>query len=129
MTDHRQETLRAQLAELNQRSHWYSAQLWQLPFAYLGITGVALASLDSATPRKYAITCFAAGVLGLLVLIHMVAVRRLEKRAIAKLCDVEKELGLAPAEDSVVDVYPMMLATFLGMAFYFALGVHFLRQP
>jgi hypothetical protein len=129
MTDNRQETLRAQLAELNQRSHWYSAQLWQLPFAYLGITGVALASLDSAIPRKYAITCFAAGVLGLLVLIHMFAVRRLEKRAIAKLSDVEKELGLAPAEDSVVDVYPMIIATFLGMAFYFALGVHFFRQP
>lgn len=93
MTDNRQETLRAQLAELNQRSHWYSAQLWQLPFAYLGITGVALASLDSATPRKYAITCFAAGVLGLLVFIHMLAVRRLEKRAIGKLSEVEKELG------------------------------------
>lgn len=128
MTDNGQETLRAQLAELNQRSHWYSAQLWQLPFAYLGITGVALASLDSATPKKYAITCFAAGVLGLLVFIHMVAVRRLEKRAIAKLSEVEKELGLSPAEDSVVDVYPMIIATFLGMAFYFALGVHFLRQ-
>ena len=129
MTDNRQETLRAQLTELNQRSHWYSAQLWQLPFAYLGITGVALASLDSATPRKYAITCFAAGVLGLLVFIHMVAVRRLEKRAIGKLSDVEKELGLAPAEDSIVDVYPMIMATFLGMVFYFALVAHFLRQP
>jgi len=49
--------------------------------------------LDSATPRKYAITCFAAGVLGLLVFIHMLAVRRLEKRAIGKLSEVEKELG------------------------------------
>lgn len=128
MTDDRQQTLRAQLAELNQRSHWYSAQLWQLPFAYLGITGVALASLDNASERKYAVTCFAAGVLGLLVFIHMLAVRRLERRAIGKLSDVEKELGLAPAEDGTGDVYPMILATFLGMAFYFALGATFFEK-
>jgi hypothetical protein len=31
-----QEALREQLKELNNRSRWYSGQLWYIPFAYFG---------------------------------------------------------------------------------------------
>jgi hypothetical protein len=37
------DSLLIQLAELNKRSRMYATRFWQLPFAYLGLVGVALA--------------------------------------------------------------------------------------
>ena len=43
-------TLRQQLQVLNERSRWYSAELWQIPFAYLGLTALVIAQI--ATNEK-----------------------------------------------------------------------------
>jgi hypothetical protein len=37
------DTLRVQLVELNNRGRQYGGQIWQVPFAYVGIVGVVLA--------------------------------------------------------------------------------------
>ena len=42
------ETLRTQLEILNARSRWYASQMWHMPFAYFGITGVAVGMAGSS---------------------------------------------------------------------------------
>src|SRR5579859_6918229 len=76
------DSLRLQLTELNNRSPWYASQLWQVPFAYLGLTGAAIiAGLDKST--KYLPSIFiACSIFGLCVAIHVHGVTDGIKRAV-----------------------------------------------
>ncbi len=51
---------RIQLTELNNRSRWYSAQLWQLPFTYLAVTAIAISNLESQNTRVVGLSFLAA---------------------------------------------------------------------
>lgn len=44
------ESLRVQLSELNNRSRWYTAQLWHIPFAYLGVLIIAIGQVVDKKP-------------------------------------------------------------------------------
>ena len=44
------ESLRAQLTELNIRSRTYTTQIWQVPFAYLGILSIAVVQAAGKLP-------------------------------------------------------------------------------
>jgi len=116
-------TLREQLGHLNERSRWYSTQLWQLPFAYIGATGFVLASLSSHYTRHVLMAYgLFAGILGLIVLWHTIWVKKGEAAAISKLQAVEMKLGLSEevrAEDRDWDVYSMIAATaFCALAYF-----------
>lgn len=39
------DSLRVQLEQLNERSCWYSSQLWQAPFAFFGITAIVIGTM------------------------------------------------------------------------------------
>lgn len=121
------DTLRDQLGHLNERSRWYSTQLWQIPFAYLGITGVALASFDKPSRETLMVASFAAGVFGGLVVLHSYWIKRGEALAIRKLRATEEKLGLSAqerAEDFSWDVISMMIITIAATLFYFGLGIY-----
>ena len=65
----------AQLTELGLRTRWYSAQLWQIPFAYLGLTGIALGALAASatvSDLRLGVAFLAATGFGLLVTVHVV---------------------------------------------------------
>lgn len=88
------ESLRTQLAELNVRARAYTSQLWQIPFAYIGIVGVALAQVADKGPGVLAATFLCGGLFGTAVLIHMTAMLEGTKRAVAHILQVESGLGL-----------------------------------
>jgi hypothetical protein len=88
------ESLRVQLAELNARSRAYTAQVWQIPFAYLGIVGVVLAQVADKPAIVVMIALFSAAAFGLFVLIHLIAMTHGIRRAVENIVKVEGQLGL-----------------------------------
>ena len=105
------ESLIAQLAELNSRSRWYSSQLWQVPFAYLGITGVVLAGLADKN-SILVLGLIAIGLFGICVSIHMYGMKDGEHRAVRNLQKIERELKLEPTVeyDHRTYVFPLRIA-------------------
>lgn len=117
--------LRAQLRELNARSSRYSTQLWQIPFAYLGVTAVGFAKIESASHKELFWGSCAATVLGVIVLLHSLAVWKLEGKAIEKLKDVERQIGFPEehtAERFDWDVLSTFALTSCGILFYLVLA-------
>jgi hypothetical protein len=88
-----EESLRLQLAELNSRSRAYTTQLWQVPFAYMGILYVAIGGVLEKKPGALPIVFTAGGVIGLCVLIQMYALLEGSGRAVTNINDVEKATG------------------------------------
>ena len=88
--------LLVQLAELNNRSRWYSSQLWQVPFAYLGIAGVVLAQLSDKPKAVFASGLFLAAIFGCLVYRHMSDMQDGVARAVVHLIKLEETLHLEP---------------------------------
>ena|SRR5438309_393361 len=96
MTVDLEAALRVQLGELNERARAYTAQTWQVPFAYLGIVGVVLGQLGnkSAKPLTFITVLSSAAVFGIVVAIHMTAMCEGIRRAVNNIRDVEQRLGL-----------------------------------
>lgn len=90
------ESLQVQLTELNNRSRWYSAELWQIPFAYLGLTGLIIVQIANKKPEFLGYTLISAAVFGIFVIIHMCKIRKNEIRAVKHLQKTEAELYLSP---------------------------------
>jgi len=134
----RNKTLLSVLSELNNRSRWYSSQIWQIPFAYLGITGV-LATLtlkDKPLPDSmdffipYFFILF--GIIGLLVFVHMIGLMNGEKRAVENLQALENHIfqnvlqntpSLQPAEyRPFLYVWPLAFIVLLTALCYLFIG-------
>ena len=85
---------RCQLTELNNRSRWYSSELWHIPFAYLGVSGVVIIQLAEKTPSYLAIGFAASPAFGIFALLHGFRIRASEQRAITDLQETERALRL-----------------------------------
>jgi hypothetical protein len=83
-----------QLTELNNRSRWYSSELWQVPFAYLGLTGLIIGQVANKAHAYLPPVLFVSGLFGVFVFIHMESIREYEQTAIAKLRKIEEDLRL-----------------------------------
>ena len=86
------EALRTQLTELNVRSRTYTTQIWQVPFAYIGILGVVVAQMaDRAknVPGFLALALGFAAVVGIAGVFH-------SKRAVGHIQEIETALRLTP---------------------------------
>lgn len=118
-------SLRTQLTELNSRSRWYTSRLWQVPFAYLAITGVALSGLADKSPKLLTIALFAAVVFGLLVVIHCGAMLRGVQRAVDNIREVEQKLGLdETAQYNPCYVYPLFGMVIFAIILYLIGGIY-----
>lgn len=82
------------MTELNNRSRWYSSELWQIPFAYLGVTGVVIAQLAEKANDYLGIGFAASAAFGVFVIIHTFRIRASEQRAITHLQETEAALHL-----------------------------------
>jgi hypothetical protein len=121
MGDPDPESRRVQLAELNNRSRAYSAQLWQLPLAYLGAAGLVLSGLESsARPLGFVFS----GVVGLLVFWHLLGMEDGRSRAVRHLQRLEDELNLArTAEDKPHYTRPMNYLVLISALASIVIGV------
>ena len=88
------DSLRVQLSELNTRSRWYSTQLWHVPFAFFGVTGVVVAQVAARAIHLLPAVFFSAAIFGAFVLWHMVGMIQGEKRAVYNLQETERLLAL-----------------------------------
>jgi len=112
-------TLRVQLVELNNRARWYSSQLWQLPFAFLGITGLSLATFIDKKPLFLALALFVCSIFGLCICIHIMGILDGEKRAVNDLQDIEYLLKLPKTAKLKKYTKPLCVIVFLLTIFYF----------
>jgi len=113
------ETLRVQLVELNNRSRWYSSQLWQLPFAFLGVTGLSIATFIDKKPLFLALALFICSIFGLCICIHLRGILDGEKRAVQDLQDIENLLKLPKSTKLKKYSKPLCVTVFLFTIFYF----------
>ena len=87
-------SLRAQLTELNIRSRTYTTQIWQVPFAYLGILGVVVAQAAGKAPGLLVIVLGSAVLVGAAVIFHVSAMLDGSRRAVEDIRKIEAALGL-----------------------------------
>jgi len=89
-----EDSLRTLLVELNNRSRMYANRFWQLPFAYLGTTGVASAWVVHKDVKEVHTIAAIFFILGLLVLWIMLGTFVGIERSVKQLRQVEKALHL-----------------------------------
>ncbi len=123
------ESLKAQLTELNSRSRWYAAQIWQLPFAYLGGTGIFLAQLVGKNHKVVALATIASGVVGLFTFWHLRGILNGVRRAVDNLKKVEEQLGLrTTAEWTPWYVWPLLIMVMFAAFSYLVVGFYLVRK-
>ena len=95
-----QAVLRTQLTELNVRSRWYVAQLWQVPLAFIAATAIPLAQLATKENGGVTLTLglIGASMVGFSVFFHLLGVRADAKRAVEDLKEIEKDVLWAIAK-------------------------------
>lgn len=86
----------AQLEQLNARSQKYVAQLWQVPFAYLAVGGVALGLAAGKEATWLGELLILYGVIGCFVVVHMCEISKLVRKAVTDIEMQEKSLELRP---------------------------------
>lgn len=120
------EARKTQLTELNNRSRWYAGQVWQLPIAYVGATGIALAQLaGESSTKRLGLALIACGIVGGLVLWHSVGIFNGVKRAVQNLIRVERELGLVEtAQWRPWTLIPLLIAVGLVSISYVGAGLY-----
>jgi len=115
------------LIELNNRSRWYSSQLWQIPFAYLGLTALAVgqvASKASETNSDMEVLRYVlmgSAFFGLLAILHSILALVAERRTVEKLREVEEQHFRVPEHlcaEYRLTAFPMPLATIGGTIAY-----------
>lgn len=114
------ESQRQQLTELNNRSRWYASQLWQIPFAYLGLTGLTIASAAEKMSSQMPIVFLTCAVFGVCVLVHTFGIMDGVKRAVKNLQKIENDLHLEETAKYKVATYelPLLLAVALAVVLY-----------
>lgn len=83
-----------QLEELNNRSRFYSSQAWQVPFAYLALAAISVASVAEHRAHFLPLALVGAALLGSWVAVHLRYVRNGIERAVEHTKTVEDDLGL-----------------------------------
>lgn len=87
-------SLRVSLEQLNERGRHYGTVLWQVPFAYLGLAGLAVGTVIDKTPAFLPFALLGTGFAGWAVLTHTCALLEGNRRAVREIRHVEARLGL-----------------------------------
>lgn len=82
-----------QYEQLNQRSRWYSSQLWYVPFAYVGLVGLGIEKIQRLPDPLDNLAYLMLSIFSVAVYIHVVSLKFYERRAV---------LGMQNMEDPVV---------------------------
>jgi len=99
------DTLRAQLHELNERARWYSSQIWQVPFAFLGIAALVIGMVIEKNDPAKALAYLVVSGLGIAVLIHVQGLADGEKHAVENIRTIEGQLHLEQTAEYKPDIW------------------------
>ncbi len=97
MQSDREENLRTQLCQLNERARWYGQQYWQVSLAYVASASIAFVqAIEAKTENSWLIVgvSMAAGIAGVFLIFHLDVVEKNMKRCVDGIIDTEKLLGL-----------------------------------
>lgn len=75
--------------ELNQRSRWYSSQLWYVPFAYVGIVGLGVEKLHNLPRPLQNLAYLMLAFFSLAVFVHVSSLKFYERRAVLSMQKLE----------------------------------------
>ncbi|MCX5847254.1 MAG: hypothetical protein NTW12_13010 [Deltaproteobacteria bacterium] len=75
--------------ELNQRSRWYSSQLWYVPFAYIGIVGLGVEKLHNLPHPLGNLAYLMLALFSLAVFVHVSSLKFYERRAVLNMQKLE----------------------------------------
>jgi len=85
------EKWKTQYEQLNQRSRWYSTQLWAVPFTYLGLTGYGFGKIVSfENSNMKSIGFFVMGIFSLAVFVHVSSIKYYERKAVNNMRALEQ---------------------------------------
>jgi hypothetical protein len=77
----------------NERSRWYSSQLWYVPFAYLALVGIGLEKVQVFNEPLRGYAFFSLAVFSFAMFVHLCHLKFYERRAVHGLQLLEKEAG------------------------------------
>jgi hypothetical protein len=77
----------------NERSRWYSSQLWYVPFAYLALVGIGLEKVQMLDKPLKGFAFFALAVFSFAMFVHLCHLKYYERRAVHSLQLLEEEAG------------------------------------
>ena len=106
--------------QLSERSGRYSSQLWQVPFAYIGLVGIGIDKiLKLASPMK-SIALFILGMFSLSVLVHITSIKYYERRTVRNMQEIENKpisSGGSPWHLSYIE-YTKLMILFVTYSFF-----------
>ena len=75
--------------ELNQRSRWYSSQLWYVPFAYIGIVGLGIEKIHNLPRPLGNLAYLMLAFFSLAVFVHVSSLKFYDRRAVLNMQKLE----------------------------------------
>jgi len=75
--------------QLNQRSRWYSSQLWYIPFAYLGIVGIGLEKILKLSYPLNSLGLVLFSIFSISVFVHVSSIKFYERRTVRSMQEIE----------------------------------------
>lgn len=83
----------ARYKQQDERSRWYSSQLWYVPFAYLALVGLGVEKVMALDEPLKGIALFSLAVFSFAIFVHMCHLKFYERRAVRGLQLLEEEAG------------------------------------
>ncbi|MBA7676827.1 hypothetical protein ES703_85072 [subsurface metagenome] len=82
-----------QYDQLNQRSRWYTKQIWHVPFAFIAIISLGIGKIDDIPERLKTVALLILSLFSLAAFVNVTALKYYERRAVR---------GMQQLEDPVV---------------------------
>lgn len=101
-----------QYEQLNERSRWYSSQLWYIPFAYVGIVGLGIEKIQSLPHPLDTLAYLMLSIFSFAVYVHVVSLKFYERRAVRAIQAMENPVvsgGGSPWHMSFASYMKIML--------------------
>ena len=111
--------------QLNHRSRSYSAQLWYIPFAYVGIVGFAFDKIASLSPPLNSLGIILLGIFSIAVLVHVLALKFYERRAVRSMQELEKDNVISSGGSHWYLSFAWYIKYMICLASYFFIGYGF----
>lgn len=81
----------ARYEQLNERSRWYTSQLWYIPFAFVALVGLAVDKVLALPTPLQGLALALLALLSFATFVQMAAIKRYERRAVRAMQRLEKE--------------------------------------
>ena len=120
----------AQMHELNDRSRMYNSQIWQVPFAYFGLTILVISTImNNANTYIFVFSLILEVFLGIAVIIHMFGLQDGINRAVNNIEKIESKIGLEnTVKYSKQTWWPFLMMVIIVTAYFIFMSISFLTS-